>query len=133
MAVPAAAPALSEPIDGEALDRRVEGRVERALVALEQQLRDEIRSSREAEPALAAAATVDEATIRRVQQLVAASEQRQERELALRLMQFTRDIDVQRRADFRRITQGFGEFDEQMLRQRQMINNVMRVSATPQQ
>lgn len=127
MAVPAAAPALSEPFESEAVERRVE----RALAALEQQLRAEIRSSREAEPARAAA--VDEATIRRVQQLVAASEQRQERELALRLTQFTRDVNMQRRADLMRITNSFGQFDEQMLRQRQMLNNVMRVSGTPQQ
>src|SRR5688572_30898503 len=39
---PAAAPALSEPFDGAAIDQRVE----RALVSLEQQLRNEIRSAR---------------------------------------------------------------------------------------
>jgi hypothetical protein len=32
-----------------------------------------------------------------------------------------------------RITQSFGQFDEQILRQRQMLNNVMRVSLTGQQ
>jgi hypothetical protein len=123
---------LSEPFDGEA----IEGRVEQALTSLEQELRSEIRAAR-TQPgptaARASAATADEATIRRVQQMLAESEQRQERELALRLTQFSRDLDMQRRADLVRIRSGFGEFGEQMFRQQQMINNVMRVSTTPQQ
>jgi hypothetical protein len=124
-----AAPALSEPVDGEAVDRRVE----RALVNLEQQMRDEIRSAREQMAVRADAPPADEATIRRVQQMLAASEERQQRELALRLTQFTVDMNMQRRADLQRITQSFGQFDEQILRQRQMLNNVMRVSLTGQQ
>jgi hypothetical protein len=32
-----------------------------------------------------------------------------------------------------RITNSFGDFDERMMRQRQMLNNVLRVSATGQQ
>jgi hypothetical protein len=107
-----------------------------ALISLEQQLRNEIRSAREQQPAAvraSAPATADEATIRRVEQLLAASEARQQRELAYRLTQFTSDMDMQRRADLLKITQSFGQFDEQMLRQRQMLNNVIRVSATGQQ
>ena len=104
-----------------------------ALVALEQQLRSEIRSTHEQNAVRAAAPPADEATMRRVQQLIAASEERQQRELALRLTQFTVDVNMQRRADLVRIRDGFGQFDEQMLRQRQMLNNVIRVSATGQQ
>ena len=128
-----AAPVLSEPVDGAAIERRVEGRVDRALAALEQQLRTEIRTTRAPDAVRTAAPAADEATIRRVQQLIAASEERQQRELALRLTQFNADMNMQRRADLVRITNHFGQFDEQMLRQRQMINNVMRVSATGQQ
>ena len=130
------APALSEPFDGAAIERRVEGRIERALVSLEQQLRNEIRAARAQQPATvraSAPATADDATIRRVQQLLAASEARQQRELAFRLTQFTSDMNMQRRADLLRITQSFGQFDEQMVRQRQMLNNVIRVSASGQQ
>jgi len=130
-------PVLSEPFDGEAIERRVEGRVEgrveQALVALEQQLRSEMQQARALQAVPAAATPVDEATIRRVQQMLAASEQRQARELALRLTQFTRDMNLQRRADLQRITQSFGQFDEQIFRQRQMLNNVIRVSGVPQQ
>ena len=104
-----------------------------ALVALEQQLRNEIRSTHEQNTIRASAPAADEATIRRVQQLIAASEERQGRELSLRLTQLAVDTNMQRRADLQRITQSFGQFDEQILRQRQMLNNVMRVSLTGQQ
>ena len=124
-----AAPTLSEPFDGEA----VEQRVERALVSLEQQLRSEIRSTREQETRVAARTPVDEATIRRVQQLIADSEQRHERELAMRFVEFTRDMNMQRRADMKMISQGFDDYNGQLLRQRQTINSIMRVSTTPQQ
>ena len=104
-----------------------------ALVSLEQQLRNEIRSTREPNTVRATAPSADEATIRRVQQLLAASEQRQQRELALRLTQFTVDMNMQRRADLMKITNSFGQFGNQMMQQRQMLNNVIRVSATGQQ
>ena len=106
-----------------------------ALVSLEQQLRTEIRSAREQQQSAvrAPATPADEATIRRVQQLLKASEDRQARELAFRLTQFTADMNMQRRADLLRITQSFGQFDEQMVRQRQMLNNVIRISASGQQ
>ena len=106
-----------------------------ALVSLEQQLRSEIQSSRQQAEAVRVTAPqpVDEATIRRVQQLLAASEERQDQALALRFTQFAREVDMMRRADFQRITRGFGQFDEQMFRQQQMLNNVIRISGTPQQ
>ena len=106
-----------------------------ALVSLEQQLRNEIRAARDQQPATvraSAPATADEATIRRVQQLLAASEDRQARELALRMTQFASDMNLQRRADLQLIRQGFGQYDEQMLRQRQMMNNVIRTASGQQ-
>ena len=126
---PQPAPALSEPFDGAA----VEQRVERALVSLEQQLRSEIRSARNDETRVAAHAPGDEATLRRVQQLIAESEQRHERALATRFIEFTRDINMQRRADLMNIGRGMVNYEDQLRRQGQMINNVIRVCATPQQ
>ena len=93
----------------------------------------EIRSTHEQTTVRAAAPSADEATIRRVQQMLAASEERQQRELALRLTQFTVDMNMQRRADLMKITNSFGQFGDQMMQQRQMLNNVIRVSATGQQ
>jgi hypothetical protein len=130
---PPAQPALSEPIDGDAIDRRIE----RELVALEQQLRSEIRASRADVPVRAAATTADDATLRRVQQLLAASEERQQRELALRFTQFVADQNLQRRADMQRISQTFGarafQVDQEMIRHRQMMNNVIRASVNAPQ
>lgn len=106
-----------------------------ALVSLEQQLRNEIRTSRSADAGVRTTASrpvADEATIRRVQELLAASEARQERSLALRLTQFNRDVNVQRQADLVRIQQLFGHSEGEMSKQRQMLNYVMRASA-PQQ
>jgi Putative zinc-finger len=123
------APAPSAPSEREAIGRQVEGQ----LASLEQKLRDEIRSTREHDTRVASRTPADDATIRRVQQLIAASEQRHERELALRFVEFTRDINMQRRADLMNIGRGMVNYDEQLQRQRQTINNLIRVSATPQQ
>jgi hypothetical protein len=105
-----------------------------ALVALEQQLRDEMRANREPDTRVAStSAPADEATIRRVRQLITESEQRHERALAARFIEFTRDVNMQRRADMQNIGRVVGSYDGELMRQRQMINNVIRVSATPQQ
>jgi hypothetical protein len=104
-----------------------------ALVSLEQQLRTEIRSAREQDTRVAARTPVDEATIRRVQQMIADSEQRHERALAMRFVEFTRDMNMQRRADLLTITRGVAGYEDELMRQRQTINNLIRVSATPQQ
>jgi Putative zinc-finger len=103
-----------------------------ALISLEQQLRTEIRSARDGQSRVASRDAVDEATIRRVQQLIGEAEQRQERALATRFVEFASDMNMQRRADLMKISQGFEDYNGQLLRQRQMINNVIRVS-TPQQ
>lgn len=112
-----------------------------ALSRLESSLRDELAAVRSATPAapverigtpVAAPVSLD-----RVQTLIAESEQRQQRELALRLTQFGRDVDQQRRTDLVRINQGFGQFEgrtgAEIARQRQMLDYIMRVSAPPPQ
>ncbi|MGH9386859.1 MAG: hypothetical protein ACRD2N_21515 [Vicinamibacterales bacterium] len=111
-----------------------------AFAALESQLRGEIRASRSRDsvPAVVAArAPESDAALKQMQTLLAASEQRQRQELALRLTQLTRDLDIQRRADLVRISQGFGQFEgrtgEMIARQRQMMNYITRVSGQPQQ
>jgi hypothetical protein len=111
-----------------------------ALVSLEQQLRAEIRTSREQDVRAAVPASADDATLRRVRQMLAESEERQQQQLALRFVEFTRDVNIQRRADLVKITNSLGDFDERIFRQRQMMNNqqqfmnnVLRVNQTPQQ
>jgi hypothetical protein len=85
----------------------------------------------------AADPTARDISLERVRALIAESEQRQQRELALRLTQFGRDFDQQRRTDLVRINQGFGQFEgrtgAEIARQRQMLDYIMRVSAPPPQ
>lgn len=132
-------PVLSEQPARDAREVRVEGRDDWqvALTTLEQQLRNEIRASRADAPIRAVSTTIDDATVRRVQQLLAASEERQQRELALRFTQFVADQNLQRRADMQRISQTFGarafQVDQEMIRQRQMMNNVIRASVNAPQ
>jgi len=99
-----------------------------ALASLEQQLRSEIRTARVQDTRVVSRNANDEPTIRRVQQLIEESEQRHSQELAARLIDFQRDVNLQRRADLQQITTSFGAYDRQLLQQRQMINNVFRVS-----
>jgi hypothetical protein len=105
-----------------------------ALIALETQLREEIRSNRETGVVNAASRSeVDEATIRRVRELLVASETRQNRELALRVTQLTRDMNIQRRSDLLRVEQAIGNTSVEMAKQRQTVNYLIRASTTPQQ
>jgi hypothetical protein len=110
-----------------------------ALTSLERELRGEIQSlrARSAAPVTVSQprSAPDEATMRRMTQLVEDSENRQKRELALRLAQFGRDIEVQRRTDNRRNVQAIGQFEAlsgaEIARQRQIVDYIMRVSTQP--
>lgn len=106
-----------------------------ALAALETQLRNEIRASREIGSGLARASartTLDDATLKNIESLIEASEKRQLQEMALRLTQFNRDVNVQRQADLVKIDQVIGQYaatsGAEMARQRQQINLLRRVS-----
>jgi hypothetical protein len=65
-----------------------------------------------------------------VRTLLAESEERQQRELALRLTQTLRDVDAQRRTDLMRIEQTFGQMEgstrPELANQRQMINYLIQ-------
>lgn len=112
-----------------------------ALTRLESSLREDLAAARTAAAAAPAARAADttarDLSLERVRALIAESEQRQQRELALRLTQFGRDFDQQRRTDLVRINQGFGQFEgrtgAEIARQRQMLDYIMRVSAPPPQ
>ena len=57
------------------------------------------------------ARAADAEIIKRVRELLAQSESRQQGELALRIAQVIRDVDAQRVADLTRIQQGLGRID----------------------
>jgi hypothetical protein len=112
------------------------------LESLERQLRAEFRTQRATsatpEPAVQRAVT-DAELARSVRPLIEESERRQQRELALRLAEAARDVEVQRRADLEKIDymiQGhLGAVQNtgvEVMRQRQMINDLaIRVNQRP--
>jgi len=84
----------------------------------------------------ALAKTSDPAVMREVRQIVADSEARQQRELALRMTQLVRDVEATRRIDWQRIQQSFAQVqgltDTTILRQRAMQDQLTRVSLSQQ-
>ena len=110
-----------------------------ALAALEQSLRQELSTAAQAPrvETVAASAGDDPQTVSRMRSLIQESERRQQQELALRLAQFSRDLDLQRRADLVRIDQGIGQLEgrtgAEVARQREMLNYIVRAGLRPPQ
>jgi hypothetical protein len=109
------------------------------LVALEQKLRTEFsaqttpaRVAGKAQAAAVAAALDQDQVLNRVRALVAESEQRQQRELALRVAQLQRDFDGQRVSDLKRIQDNLGQLSgwtgAEVARQRDVLNYLLRVN-----
>jgi hypothetical protein len=114
-------------------DRAAVAVTARDLAALEERLRGEFAHSTRinaAVPAGSGASSRD--LLQQVRALVAESEQRQQKELALRLTQVLTDVESQRRADLVRIEQNMGQIEgltgQEAVRQREMLNYLMRVS-----
>jgi hypothetical protein len=112
-----------------------------ALMALEQQLRSEMHASQPTAssggPQAVRASSSDAEIMRRVKSLVDESERRQQNELALRMGEAIRDLNVQRQADLRRIDQNLGVIQDrtgvEVLRNRQKLDYILqRVSQQPQ-
>jgi anti-sigma factor RsiW len=117
------------------------------LQALEQRLRSEIAQVRAgttrgvgaqaAAPPLPASearalSAVEGQVMARVRALIEESEQRQQRELALRTAAIVRDFDSQRSVDLAQIQRSFGQMEgatsAEVREQRQLLNYLMRVS-----
>jgi anti-sigma factor RsiW len=115
------------------------------LAALERRLRREMMQLRTSAPAVASesmqparVSASDEQLVDRFRAMLADSEERQRRELALRLTQLVRDFDAQRRFDFARIEQTFGQMEgmtgPELRQQRQAIDYLIRTAVQrPQQ
>ena len=101
------------------------------LSALEQRLRADMSQTRNTSGPVAAG-TDDAQLLERVRAMIQDSEQRQQRELALRTAEVVRDFDAQRRVDLARIERTLGQMDGttgvEVEQQRQMLNYLMRVS-----
>lgn len=105
------------------------------LERLERRLRTEMAQMRVAastRPAAAAQEASEAQLLARVGALIEESEQRQQRELALRMTQVVRDFDSQRRVDLAQIQRTFGQIEgltgAEVRQQRDMLNYLMRVS-----
>jgi hypothetical protein len=114
------------------------------LAALESELQSEITQVKTASAQSQTAATPtpvdatttahDEALLRQVRNLIAQSDSRNQRDLALRVGEVVRDVNTQRRADLVNINRTFGQLQNDMgvelLKQREQLNNyVMQVSS----
>lgn len=99
------------------------------MVALETTLRESLAAGTQASTGTAQSA---DTLLRRVQTMIEQSEQRQQRELALRLAQVVREFDEQRRADLLRVEQNFGQLEGQtgaaVAQQRELLDYLVRVS-----
>ena len=113
------------------------------LAAVEQELRRELSSATRQTPVDATRSTQanrgvgvsgmnEDSLLRRVRELIEQSEQKQQRELALRLADVIRDVDIQRRADQMRVQQTFGQLEGQtgvaVQQNRELLNYLVRVS-----
>ncbi len=108
------------------------------LEALEHRLGAELTQLRaERDSALTAAPSgrAEAQMLARVRALIEESEQRQQRELALRTAQVVREFDSQRQVDLAQIQRNFGQIEgltgAEVREQRQMLNYLMRVSEQP--
>jgi anti-sigma factor RsiW len=108
------------------------GAVDRApwradLSALEQQLRAEIQAATPAAATTTRNASINDIdVVRRFKTLVDDSERRQQSELALRIAELVRDVNVRRDADLRKIDQNLGIMLDrtgvEVMKNRQMID-----------
>ena len=104
------------------------------LAALEQRLRAEMAELRATPAAVTTAPQSGNSAqiLAQVRALIDESEQRQQRELALRTAQVVRDFDLQRRVDLAQIQRNFGQIEgltgAEVREQREMLNYLMRVS-----
>lgn len=101
------------------------------LVALEQRLRNELRSATPVQAA-ARSASSDAEILRKVRSLIDDTERRQQRELALRLAQAISDVNVARQADLRRVDLTLNRVENnlgvEVLKNRQSMQYLMRVN-----
>jgi anti-sigma factor RsiW len=108
------------------------------LTALENRLRNEIAATRTVSRQTNVAAPLsglgasETQLMARVRALIEESEQRQQRQLALRTAEIVNDFDSQRRVDLAQIQRNFGQIEgltgAEVREQREMLNYLMRVS-----
>lgn len=125
---------VAEPARGQVAEPGTAGVSAVDFAALEQRLRAEIAEIRNASARSDAppVSRNDAALLAQVRALIDDSEQRQQRELAIRTTQIVREFDSQRHADLTQIQRSFGQIEgltgAEVREQREMLNYLMRVS-----
>jgi hypothetical protein len=108
------------------------------LAAFEDRVDQRLNALSEAQPRATVAARLPSQAglLQQVQSMVQASEQRQQRQFALRLNEAMRELESQRRADLVRIDQSFGQIEgttgAAVAQQRELWNYLVRVAQHPQ-
>lgn len=135
VAAPTAVPQAGTP--SPALDASAPAPWQPDLNRLANDLRAEMGAKTQSVAATASTGVPDEALVRRLRLLIQESEQRQQRELALRVGEVAREVQVQRRADLVRIDRVLGLIEGrtgmEVMRTQQQLNNIaQRVSQRPE-
>ncbi len=107
------------------------------IARVEDRLRREIEALRvpgsDAAAVPASARAGDDETLQRIRRLLAESEERQQREFAMRLTQVLQEVESQRRLDLAMIERTFGQMEgvtrPELAEQRQMLNYLIRTAA----
>jgi hypothetical protein len=131
-------PAAQAPVQAVAMAAAPDDAVRRQLEAISRRLGD-LEATTGVRPTLASVHTTSQPipadVLRTTRQLIADSESRQQRELALRISQVLRDVEGARRVDYDRTQRALQEVqgvaDTTILRQREMENHILRVVQTP--
>jgi hypothetical protein len=130
----AAAPSTA--LDALAGDRPADAPWRADLAALERTMRAELEARGTVPARAAARSTDDDALLRRVRAMIEASERNQRRELALRVGEVARDVQVQRAADLQRIQYNLNVIGNTtggaIVQQRRLLNN-LAVAVSQQQ
>ena len=107
------------------------GELQQRLEARVKDLESQLAARQAAAPVAANTGRMSEADIKFVRQLVSDSEQRQQSELALRILQVNRDTEAARRADVDRLLTAYRQLQgnnfETSQRQKALEDHFMRV------
>jgi anti-sigma factor RsiW len=125
-------PVASSPVSASAPSADRTQALYAALDARLRRLESAPRTSGMQQASVKSARESDAEVLRRVHDLVAQSESKQQQELALRIAQVIRDVDAQRVSDLNRIQQGFGRLDamttQEAVAHRDLTNYIMASS-----
>jgi hypothetical protein len=107
------------------------------LAQLEERLKSEIAQMRSATPVRQVVTSSDEDVMKKVEALLAQSEERQRREFTLRTVEMARDFETQRRVDMASVREAVGQFQgvtgTEIRQQREAIDRINSLIRVGQQ